>query len=140
MEELQRERSTRRVSINFEGQESRTKQSFAAEANINNIVERWRRTGEQPVYSTNIPQYGDFSSVQDYMSALNTVRAAQEMFEALPARVRDAVKNSPEELLRFVANPENREQAEELGLFDVPPPTPEPVVEPPKEPEANPPV
>lgn len=106
-----------RVVKDFKGVESRTHQSFKDEVNINTIVQKWLRTGEPPINPGGVAQYGDSTAFTSYHDALNTVAAANELFSSLPSRVRERMKNSPAELLRFVADPDNLNEAIELGLM-----------------------
>jgi len=108
--------------------ESRTKQSFADEADINTIVRRFNLTGELPK-DLRVPQYADFAEVVDYHSAMLQLRAAQESFMALPAHVRARFHNEPAELVDFVSDEKNRAEAEKLGIA-VPKVVPAPVVAP----------
>jgi len=94
---------------------SRTKQSFAEESDINTIVRRFNLTGQLP-QDVRVPQYGDFSDVTDYFSAMLQVRAADEAFMQLPAHVRARFHNEPGELVAFVSDPENHAEAIKLGL------------------------
>jgi phage internal scaffolding protein len=94
---------------------SLTQQQFADEADINTIVNRFLKTGVLPTPNT-FPQYVDFEGVFDYQSAMNLVRAADESFLRMDAKVRARFNNSPQEFLEFFANPENVQEAIRLGL------------------------
>ena len=98
--------------------ESKTKQSFKDECDINVIVRRYREQGQIPPFNLQRPVYADFSNVDDYLTALNRVRSAQAAFAALPSKVRDHVKNDPAELIRLVMDPSRREELVELGLVE----------------------
>lgn len=98
---------------------SRTKQSFAEEADINFIVSRFMKTGYlPPVEEMGGPQlaFGDFSGGVDFLEAMERVREAEGAFRALPAPVREHFRNDPAELLEFVGDVRNRAKAVELGL------------------------
>lgn len=115
--------------------ESLTKQSFAEEVDINTIMRKFRVTGEMP---NNIaaPQYGDYSAVVDFQSAMNVVAKANEAFDAMPGAVRARFHNDPQELLLFCSDEKNRGEAEKLGLV-VPKVIPaEPVLKAPEGPKA----
>ncbi len=103
---------------------SLAQQHMKDECDINVIVERFGVTGQVPV-SPIEPLYGDFSGVSDYHTALNKIRAADEAFMALPAKVRAKFENDPNALLQFLENEDNRNEAIEIGLIDG-----KPVVEP----------
>lgn len=94
---------------------SRTKQSFKEECDINTILKRFNITGQLPVCPLQ-PQYGDFSGVFDYQTALNAVIAAQDSFNALPATLRNRFANDPAAFVDFCSDESNREEMIRLGL------------------------
>lgn len=122
------------VAIDFTGDPGYTQQEFREETDINTIVRRFGLTGEMP-QTVSVPRYGDFTEVGDYKSALDAVIAADAAFMELPAALRERFKNDPQELLMFVEDEANLEEARKLGLLkavEVPPPAPvAPLVEPP---------
>jgi phage internal scaffolding protein len=95
---------------------SRTKQSFRDECDINNILRQFNVTGQLPLGSVQ-PQYGDFSGITDYQSALNAVMAAQDSFLALPAKVRARFDNDPAYFVEFASNEANKDEMRALGLL-----------------------
>lgn len=68
--------------------------------------------------------YSDVSEIGDFRQALETVRAAEEMFMMQPAALRERFKNDPQELLAFVMDDANKAEAIELGLIEAPPALP----------------
>jgi phage internal scaffolding protein len=103
---------------------SLAQQHMKDECDINVIVERFGVTGELPSAPVS-PQFGDFSGVSDYHSALNAIRASEEAFMALPAKIRARFDHDPNALLQFLQDEQNRDEAIQIGLIDG-----EPVVEP----------
>lgn len=99
---------------------SLTQQQFAEESDINFIADRYGLTGELPQVA-NPPMYGDFTGIFDFQSAQNAVIAAQAKFMELPAKLRARFDNSPQKLLEFLADDDNRKEAEFLGLVNPPP-------------------
>jgi len=95
--------------------ESRTKQSFKEEVDINTIVKRFGLTGKLPD-NVRVPQYGDFSQVTDFHTAMNVVAAAGEAFDKLPAEIRAKFANNPGNLVDFVSDAANYDEALKLGL------------------------
>ena len=95
---------------------SRTKQSFRDECDINNILRQFNVTGQLPVGSVQ-PQYGDFSGITDYQSALNAVMAAQDSFLQLPAKVRAKFDNDPALFVEFASDEANKDEMKALGLL-----------------------
>lgn len=88
------------------------------ECDINTIVRRFGISGELPS-GIRMPQYGDFTGITDYHSALNAVRSSSESFMQLPADIRSRFNNDPAAFVEFCMNDDNRSEAEKLGL--VPP-------------------
>ncbi len=109
---------------------SLTKQSFKDECDINFIMDKWKRTGEIPAASVGKmpPHYGDFSNPNDYMEACNRVIAANEAFSSLPSFLRDRFANEPANLIAFLADSENQDEAIKLGLAQKPIPEGDPPV------------
>jgi phage internal scaffolding protein len=94
---------------------SLTQQQFAEESDINNIVDRFMKTGHIP-NAASMPQYADYEGVFDFQTAMNVVRQADENFMRMDAKVRARFHNSPQEFLEFFANPDNAQEAVRLGL------------------------
>lgn len=103
---------------------TRTKQSFKAECDINNIMKQYERTGIIDHTNNMHPEYGDFSNVADYHTAQNMVIDAQNSFDALPSHIRKRMGHDPANLIEFLSDPNNKAEAIELGLIidDTPPP------------------
>jgi len=98
---------------------TRTQQHFKDETDINNILRQFNITGQLPKKAIT-PQYGDFSGVLDYHTALNAVIAAEDEFMTLPATLRARFDNDPQELVEFLNNPQNMDEAQKLGLVKKP--------------------
>jgi phage internal scaffolding protein len=92
-------------------------QHYKDECDINNILRQFNITGLLPE-STLSPRYGDFSGIGDYHSALNSVLAAETEFMALPAQIRSRFQNDPAQLIDFLDNPDNINEAISLGLVN----------------------
>lgn len=107
---------------------SLTKQSFQKECDINHIMVKFKKTAGADFLSQfsgyTGGRVGDFSKVTDYRSAIEQVRTAQGMFDALPAKVRARFRNDTAEFLDFVHNPANREEMISLGLINPSPENP----------------
>lgn len=99
-----------------------TQQQFKDESDINNLVDRFLRTGEIPPVDARA-MYGDFvDSPQSYQEALSAVFEAQAGFDALPSKVRQRFNNDPAELLAFLQDSANLDEAIKLGLVEKPEP------------------
>lgn len=113
--------------VDFDPEEGQTKQSFKDECDINNIMKRYNATGSITHLNMRTPEYGDFSSPLEFQAALNTVMEGEAMFADLPSDLRDRFGNDPKQLLEFLADEANREEAVKLGIVQAPPEPPAPV-------------
>lgn len=105
----------RRVRVVFPDGGGRTKQSFKAECDINNIMARFVRTGVLDFTNRRQAQYGDVTGLE-YQSAMDLVVRAREMFAELPSAVRSRFQNEPGQFLDFVQDPANAEEMVKMGL------------------------
>lgn len=96
---------------------SRTKQAFKDEVDINRIMKKYQKTGVLPV-SQQSPIYGDFSNIPNFEEASNKLIAAQEAFDAQPASLRKRFNNNPSDLLAFLQDSSNYDEAIKLGLVE----------------------
>lgn len=117
-----------------------TQQNFKDECDVNRIMARVLETGVMPELRDAIPQYADVTGI-DFQAAQDLVLNASEMFNELPAKIRDRFSNSPALFLDFAGDPANQKEMAELGLLSPeatkrvlePPPPPAPPA-PPKTP------
>lgn len=109
------ERERPRVQVDCGGI-SKTEQCHKQKCNVNNIIGQYRKTGllQQRLQSG---VYGDFTSIEDYQTNLHRIQDAQGDFAALPSAIRKRFHNNPGELVEFALNPQNRQEAIELGLL-----------------------
>lgn len=106
----------RRVAITFT-EPSLTKQEYSREADMNTIIKKYRLTGQLPP-TKSFGTYADVSNIGDYQSAVMKVQEAQEVFDSLPARIRSQFENNPAQLIDWVMDPKNKEDAITLGLLE----------------------
>lgn len=116
-----------------EGEKILTKQSFANETEINNIMARYVKTGLLDHLNTYQGDYGDFIPFADYHTSMNRIRDAGAAFMTLPAATRAKFANDPATFLEFVQDPENYDEMVKMGLAHEIPVDPDatPVVTPP---------
>lgn len=99
------------------GGNSRTRQEYAAECDINRIVARIGAGLASPAVCPS-PVFQDVSAIPDNLQdALELVRSSNELFSSLPSKVRDRFANDPSQLFAFVADSANRDEAVKLGLI-----------------------
>lgn len=99
---------------------SKTQKQFAEQTNINNIMKKYHAGMGISHLSKKKGTYGDFSNAQDYQSSLNSIIQARDEFATLPSQVRKRFDNDPYELLSFLSDPNNRDEAISLGLIPKP--------------------
>lgn len=122
-----------KVGLDFSDDIDIVDQSGADEADINNIVSRYHKTGVLP--GIDAPQvFADVSDSLSYQEALQTVITAEAQFMALDATTRKKFDNNPAEFLAFVDDPRNAQELVQMGLATLAPSTPSPAA--PEAPEA----
>jgi len=102
-------------------QPSRTDQQFVKDADINNIMERYAKTGIPPHRTSKTPMYADVSELPDLLTVSNIVHEAQSKFQSLPSQIRERFNNDPAKMIEFLQNPKNQEEAAKLGLLKAAP-------------------
>lgn len=97
-----------------------TKQEFAQEADANFIMARYTRTGQLPAtrFTPDRAIFADVSMISDYSTEMLRVQRANDAFAALPAEVRSRFSNDPSELIEFVRDDSNYDEAVRLGLIE----------------------
>lgn len=104
---------------NIEG-DSLAQQCFKDDADINVIIARYTQTGflTDPLNpSTQQPMFGEFVGNLDFHSVQTQLAHAQQSFDLLPAALRKRFSNDPGQLLAFLDDETNREEAEKLGII-----------------------
>lgn len=103
--------------IEYDPAEGRTKQSMRDDCDINKIMARYSKTGDERLLniSNAIPQYGDFSKVGDYLTARLQIKSAEELFAQLPSSVRKMCGHDEAIFLEKVAN-KDQDLLIKLGL------------------------
>lgn len=94
---------------------SLAQQHFKDETDINVLLERFKVTGQMP-QGVRLPSYGDFTGVTDFRSAQEAVLNARNAFMDLSPALRERFGNDPQQLLEFVSDEKNRDEAIRLGL------------------------
>lgn len=104
-------------------EEGLTQQSFKDECNVNIIVERYTKTGlwsSSLKPGSRVPMFGDFTAAPDFQTCMDKINQAQADFDSLPSRLRKRFNNNPAELLAFLHDPQNKDEAIALGIFAKP--------------------
>lgn len=112
------------VTINNEP--SMTDSQWAPQTDVNQIMARYKKTGQVTHLAKIQGSYADVSSIPDLATALNQVTKAQQTFDLLPAELRSRFGNSPVNMVEFLKDSKNRDEAIKLGLIPKPAPAEKP--------------
>lgn len=96
--------------------ESRTKQSMKDDCDINFIVARYRRTGALEHVARGVPVFADVADVGEYREVLERLRAAEEYFLTLPAKVREQFGNDPVEYVAALGDPAAQDRLRDVVM------------------------
>lgn len=107
---------TRTPVVACDPEEDRTKQEFKEECDVNNIMAKFAKTGMITHLAKGIPHFSDVSEMGDYRAAIENVRAADEYFQQLPAKLRAHFDHDAANFLEFSQKPGAVEELRELGL------------------------
>lgn len=94
----------------------RTKQQFADECNINNIMSKFEKNQLIEHVNEHKGDYGDFATFESYHDSVNRVIEAQDAFMTVPAKIRAKFNNDPASFLAYVQDPANADSMIEMGL------------------------
>lgn len=94
--------------------DGRTKQSFKDETDINKLLVKAAKGGSISHLAKHGAVYGDFSDINDLMTAFSRLEKGKEIFEQLPGELKREFNQSPQEFFNFVNNPENVDRLPEL--------------------------
>ena len=106
-----------RVQVDFSNSPSRTKSEFKEEADVNNIVAQCIKKAISLPSGDRQPLFEDFSNIGTYQDAVTSVAQANEEFSHLPSEIRAKFDNNVQSLMDFIGDPENKDEAIQLGLL-----------------------
>lgn len=108
---------------------SKTRQEFADECDLNQLMERYEsgRTSIPPLPGE--PQYFDTTLfTTDFREAMDMMNHAENAFMRLPAQVRKEFDNDPQKFVAYALDENNGEQMVKWGLAEIQePPAPQKV-------------
>lgn len=113
-----RKNGTKRVRI-FNEDPSLTAQEYGPDTDINNIMAKYKKTGVINHLRTKEASYADMSEVSDLLGASIKMQEAKEKFAQLPSEVRKKFADNPQNMIDYLGDPNNLEDAEKLGLVNI---------------------
>lgn len=96
-------------------QPSMTQQHFADQCNMRTILERSIKRGQIPVMQGD-PRFMDCTGDFDYHTTQNKISQANQAFASLPSSLRELFANDPANLISFLSDEKNYDDALALGL------------------------
>lgn len=94
-----------------------TEQAHKAQTDVNQIISTYDKTGLITHVTKYEAKFGELSGA-DFKEYQDIITGAQKSFEALPAHVKKRFHQNPAELLAFMDDENNRDEAIKLGLID----------------------
>ncbi|MGE0175405.1 MAG: hypothetical protein AB7T49_21660 [Oligoflexales bacterium] len=112
-----RANGTRGVRTVHKG-ETLTQQQFKEDCDVNIIMAKFLKTGHiNHLRLRDAGVYADLVGAPDFQEAMQTITQAQHAFDELPAETRLRFGNDPNQMVKFLANPDNQEEAIKLGMM-----------------------
>jgi len=97
---------------------SKTDQSYKADCDTNTIIKKFLKTGQVTHVAKMAGKFADISAVPDFHTAMSTVKEAEYAFMQLPSQLRAKHGNDVSQMLDWIKDPKNKEEAIELGLME----------------------
>lgn len=94
----------------------KTEQAHKDQCDINKIIRKYDRDGIITHIQKFEGQFGDMTGL-DFRLAYEKIFNAKDLFNKLPSKIRKRFMNNPEELLKFMEDPNNRQEAINLNLI-----------------------
>jgi len=95
----------------------KVQKQFKEMTDINAIMAKYQKGEAITHLNRRVGVYGDFSEIRNYQSSLDLVLGAQKAFMALPSGVRKRFQNDPQQIIDFVSDKSNYDEAVKLGLI-----------------------
>lgn len=107
-----------------------TEQSHIPDCDMHRIMRQYEQTGLISHTARYKGTYQNYADAPTFQQAMDTVAAAQQMFETVPANIRAKFGNDPKLFLEFIQDKNNYQAIADLGLdnshLPAPPPPPDP--------------
>lgn len=94
----------------------KTEQHHKKECDVNLIIKKYDKQGIITHINRIEAEFGDLKGV-DFKEAMDLITRSQGMFDQLPSEIRKRFQNTPEKLIEFMENSDNRAEAIKLGLI-----------------------
>lgn len=115
-----RDNGSKRIST-INNEPSKTDQQWKDDVDVNSILRKFQKTGQLTHFAKVQGQYGDVSNIPDLDQAMQQIVDAKEAFQGLPSAIRARFGNDPSQMLQFLQDTSNDDEAIKLGLKTKPP-------------------
>lgn len=101
---------------------SLTQQNMKDSTDVHQIMKKYTKNQQDAFLKSPVAQgiYSDTASMPSYQTAMEFVAKADSAFELLPSNIRSRFRNDPQQLMDFLQNPKNKEEAINLGILKKP--------------------
>lgn len=131
---IEKQGKRKRVAT-YNSEPTRTQQQYKDQVNINNIMDRYKKTGTiAHIRNAASGTYMDLTEIPDLQGSLMQIKKAELAFLEIPAQVRLKFNNDPSQLITYLKDSKNHDEAIQLGLMvkrDEPNPKPNDATQPP---------
>lgn len=93
-----------------------TEQQWKDTCDVNKIIRKYDKTGLIVHVSKFNAEFGDVSGL-DFKASVDKIVKIRQEFDAMPSEIRKRFKNDPGEMLAFMSDSNNREEAIKIGLI-----------------------
>lgn len=97
------------------GVKTLTDSQYLPDCDINKVMKR-ALAGDTSLVNTSKPVFADVDDYGDFLTNMNKVIEGRRHFEALPSEIRQKFGHDPVNLISFLADSKNDEEAIKLGL------------------------
>lgn len=112
------EKRKRVLTINEEP--TKTQQQYKEQVDVNNIMKKYKKTGSiTHLRNAANGVYMDLTQIPSYEEALMQIEKAQRAFEEIPSHIRLKFNNDPSQLISYLKDPSNLQEAITYGLVTV---------------------
>lgn len=96
-----------------------TQQHYKEQASIQNIVDKYTRTGQVEI-NTTPPLPSDFVKITDYQTAMNLIKRGEKAFYELPSKIRNEFEHDVGQFINALNDPTQLQRFQKLGVFKTP--------------------
>lgn len=97
--------------------DSLTEQSHTKMCDINNVMNRFKETGQLPYFKEKTPYYTDNTNLPTFEEAHDIIQDAKNAYLNLPLEIRQLTEHDPAKLQKFLSDKQNQSILLKHGLL-----------------------